>query len=111
MGVILTLGTHAGTLMLCPDVEFAKDRRPVNTRTGTAPLMLHFNGGGKDTLLSVEHGMWYRHPEEFPHVLSEERMTSHRFPIGFGGESVSFYHTGCLEANRTRLLGKWKRHW
>lgn len=90
---------------------FDSDKRPINTQTGAKPLMLHFNGGGKDTLLSVEHGMWYRHPDNVSRVLSEEQLTSHRFAIGFDDDTVSYYDTGCLEANQTRLLAKWKRKW
>lgn len=93
-----------------------------NRMTNTKPLVLHFNGGSKDAMLDVEHGLWYyRRPlQPAPHLprpLSADEVSETLLTIGpVPGRrdtdgAVRYDHTGCGNVEdfppHSRFLAKW----
>ena len=94
-----------------------------NFKTGTKPVMLHFSGGGKDILLSNEHGIWYMQPDSakptasHPARLSYDEVTNHEYDVapvpGIRDEpgKIKFKDTRCGPASKYTPEAKWKRQW
>lgn len=82
---------------------------PINKRSNTRPSLLHFNGGGKDVLYQMEHGMWYAVAGAQAKTAAE--VTDFMFPVGSEDKTQRFADFGCGDASQYPPDPHWKRHW